>query len=130
MNRAYARYGVTAMIETIPDIIDLSQDYLVPFWAGELGVSRGRLEQAISLVSNDLKQLRKLLNDGHRIAIRDGAGVGRHDPDSAPPQFVPYPGPEAGRRYFGSCSVSTDGSWPRSSSAERWGRWRGRGWRR
>src|SRR5262245_8177874 len=67
----------TAMIESIPDTIELSQDYLVKYWVGELGVSRDRLEQAIALVGNNSKNLRKLLNDGHRIAIRDGAGVGR-----------------------------------------------------
>jgi hypothetical protein len=65
------------MIETISDIIDLYQDYLVKYWVGELGVSRGRLEQAIGLVGNDSKKLRRFLNEGHRIAIRDGAGVGR-----------------------------------------------------
>ena len=65
------------MIQTIPDAIDMSQDYFARYWAGELGVSRGRLEQAIGLVGNDSAKVRKLLEDGHRIAIRDRNGIGR-----------------------------------------------------
>jgi hypothetical protein len=65
------------MIEIIPSAIDLSRDYLVRYWVAELGVSQGRLEQAIGFVGNDSKKLRRFFDDGHRIAIRDASGVGR-----------------------------------------------------
>jgi hypothetical protein len=68
---------MSAMIESIPDFIDVSQDYMVKHWEGELGVTRGRLRQAADLVGNNSKKIRKLINDGHRIAIRDESGIGR-----------------------------------------------------
>ncbi len=65
------------MIESIPDAIDVSKDYLVKYWEVELGVTRGRLQQAIDLVGNNSKNVRKLVNDGHRVGIRDESGIGR-----------------------------------------------------
>lgn len=64
------------MIEKIPDNIDLSQDFLATYWSGKLGVSQGRLQQAISMVGNDSKRVEKFLNDGYRLAIRDEVGIG------------------------------------------------------
>jgi Protein of unknown function (DUF3606) len=61
----------------IPASVDLTQDWLVSYWAGELGVSPGRLTQAVRVVGPEVAKLKKYFSEGHRIAIRDDSGVVR-----------------------------------------------------
>ncbi|MEQ8785087.1 MAG: DUF3606 domain-containing protein [Pirellulaceae bacterium] len=64
-------------LASIPTSIDLAQEWLVEYWAVELGVSRGRLAQAVGIVGPEVAKLRKYLKDGHRIAVRDDSDVVR-----------------------------------------------------
>jgi hypothetical protein len=65
------------VLEPIPTAIDLTQDWLVVYWAKELGVTPGRLSQAVGVVGPEVAKLKKYLNDGYRVAIRDDSGVAR-----------------------------------------------------
>jgi hypothetical protein len=65
------------MLEPIPTQVDLAQDWLVNYWAGQLGVSPGRLAQAVGVVGPDTSKLKRHLKEGHRVAIRDDTGVVR-----------------------------------------------------
>lgn len=58
----------------VPEDFSAKDDYLVDFYAQKFGVSRGRLLQAMDLVGGNAGKLRKHINDGVRIAIRDSAG--------------------------------------------------------
>src|SRR5260370_17908236 len=65
------------MLEPIPNTVDLTQDWLVNYWAGELGISPCRLAQAVAVVGPDTAKLQRHLKDGHRVAIRDENGIVR-----------------------------------------------------
>jgi len=62
------------MLESIPDEIDLSQEWLVKYWAESLGISQNCLGHCVALFGNKVSSLRKYLNDGHRIAITTETG--------------------------------------------------------
>lgn len=62
-------------LASIPTSIDLTQDWLATYWAGELGISVGRLGQSVAMVGSEASKVRIFLKDGYRIAIRDDSGV-------------------------------------------------------
>ncbi|WP_166831601.1 DUF3606 domain-containing protein [Thalassoroseus pseudoceratinae] len=62
------------MLESIPDIVDLSQNWLVNYWAGELGVSSEGLRHCVERVGPQVGRIQKCLSQGHRIAIQNEEG--------------------------------------------------------
>jgi len=63
-----------SILASIPTVLDFSQSWLMDYWAGELGVSSGRLEQVAAIVGHDVAKVKKFLSEGHRIAICDERG--------------------------------------------------------
>ena len=56
-------------IEEVPNRVDTTQDWLVKYWAEDLGVSPDRLIKAVSTVGPEIQKLRslskRLPNRGH-----------------------------------------------------------------
>lgn len=65
------------MIESIPQEIDVSQDWQVTYWTGAFQVSRNRLLQAVAKVGRSAARIRSYLNDGITVGIRGPDGVAR-----------------------------------------------------
>jgi hypothetical protein len=58
------------IITEIPDSIDLSQQWLVDYWAGEFKVSSDCVRRAVALAKTDrASRVRRELKEGYRIAI-------------------------------------------------------------
>jgi len=66
---------MTKIIADLPKTVDPAQSWLVDGWAARFGVSSDGVRQAINIVGRDSSKVRKHLNDGVRIAVRDSSGV-------------------------------------------------------
>lgn len=57
----------------IPKTLTENDTWLLDYWAGELGVSRGRMVQAMRAVGTEIHRIRKFLKRGHTISfVYDG----------------------------------------------------------